>query len=734
MSNVKKILFAVCSFVLIVSLLCSFGYSLDEDVKALYEWDSSDIAKDALNVGYVTEIDETTGNTVYKSILDISHLLFYNGEEDFNTVIVNLADIPDEDQEEDDDEDEYVAPPRLYYNVEDSGKLVDGNYCDPTYVNDGKTMIFRTYFPDAKNAIALNMDGEFSIESISVYMVESTGVSVAPNLIALGTLIVTLLLLLIFERKLGYFSWIIGKVSTEISLLRELARGKRLPFILHLCSLLFTSILFITVALKVAFNVLDKESIVLVFVVSILAVMFQLIDRIYSGRNATPAKLFLVIAILAGIMMCYTSPVSTHSAWDDEIHLGHAYYAGNFWDDEQSLAQYKMFSHNYRLSDYINDPTYFTKILAVESQIPLEFDFDSSHPYTLVSYSPMIAVSALLGLLQADMIKLLILCRFANLVAYCAILYVAIKKLKSGGFIFSAVCLMPQLIYLACSMSYDWWLTAWMTYAFAYVISVLQDSERKFTTSDIAKILLALFVACGAKSLYCVMLLPLLFISSKKFDSPKYAKRFRIITVLTIIVIVAILVLPGMFVYNFYSDPRGGENVSTMGQVVYILTHPIHFIKVMLTHLGEYCSLTRFNTYVSSFGYLDGYDGNPLPFFGTLAAILLGFSIITDRRDDDNYEGMQRIRWITLVTCIAQVAIMSASMYVAFNNVGSDVINGCQFRYTFPMFAVFFFFLRPKRILHSINEKARLSILYGGLAFNILFGYLCAYIDKVFLV
>ena len=104
MSNVKKILFAVCSFVLIVSLLCSFGYSLDEDVKALYEWDSSDIAKDALNVGYVTEIDETTGNTVYKSILDISHLLFYNGEEDFNTVIVNLADIPDEDQEEDDDE------------------------------------------------------------------------------------------------------------------------------------------------------------------------------------------------------------------------------------------------------------------------------------------------------------------------------------------------------------------------------------------------------------------------------------------------------------------------------------------------------------------------------------------------------------------------------------------------------------------------------------------------------
>ena len=95
---------------------------------------------------------------------------------------------------------------------------------------------------------------------------------------------------------------------------------------------------------------------------------------------------------------------------------------------------------------------------------------------------------------------------------------------------------------------------------------------------------------------------------------------------------------------------------------------------------------------------------------------------------------MRRMRITTVLSCFATVAVISASMYVAYNDVGSSIINGCQFRYVFPLLAPLLFFFRSSRIRLDLKQQRSLSVIFGGMSFNLMFGYLWAYIYKFFIL
>lgn len=752
MQKFKKFLYCIISLLLVVCMLSLFFYSSEESSKPVQTFSADEIEKNATLIGYTTETDEDTGNTEYHSILNISHIVLpYNGS-DFNTVIVKLAEpmvgdikedplegmdvewkYPKDEDEDDESKFEPIQPPRMYYNIDENGYFVSGDFCEPNISDDEMTLIFRTYYTEEKNTIALKFDGNFSIESVSVYMVESTHCTLTFNLIAFFSLLAILLLLILIEKKFRYFSWIFDHVRNEIEYIKELRSGKRLSLWLHVCALLFTATFIVTVAVLIILNKFWFTTIIIAFALALAAVIFQLIDRIHSGRNANAAKIFLVITVIVGIMMCYTSPPSTHTSWDDEIHLKSAYLFANSQDGAQSLAEYKLFTHTYVISNYISDPAYFAKTMVAESEINLDYNLDIAPPYTLISYSPMILMMVLLRLLQVDIVKTLVLCRLANLLAWSVITYLGIKKLKGGTLIFSAVCLLPGILYTACAFSYDMWLTAWLTYAFAYIISEFQQPDKKLTATDMTKMLLAFFVGCAAKPVYCVMMLTMLFFGKSKFTNKAHARRMRFLTVLVMLIIVAIILIQGLlFTQNMYSDSRGGNDVSSLGQLLFILSNPLYFIKVMLKHLSEYCSLLRFNTYSTAFGYLGGYDGNMYPVFGTIAAIILIFCVFTDNTDKDNYELMGKQRVVTVLTVFAQIALISTTMYLAFNDIGSSVINGCQFRYLFPLFPAFFYFMRSKRVRYTGIDKFRSAFVFGGLTLTLMLGCFVTYIYRFF--
>ena len=571
------------------------------------------------------------------------------------------------------------------------------------------------------------------IDNVAIYNNTGNGVRLAPNPVALITLACALLLLLAIEKPFGFYKWVISRAASRVSELRELKQGKKIYFILRLGAIVFTAALVALTVIFLTFNLYTDFAIITVFAVSVLAIIFQLAYRISTGNGAEPAKLFLIICLIAGIMFCFTAPVTTHSAWDDEAHLKTSYAVATLSDETTSLAQAHLFLHRYRVADFIKDPLTFTKILVQENNLPITYNISIGNLYTAVSYSPFIVAILLSNLLEADIAVMLSLCRFANLLAYAFIVYFAIKKLKHGGYIFSALCLMPATLFLACSISYDSWLTAWIAYAFACIISEYQQPEKKITLWSAVEILLAFFLGCGAKAIYCGMMLPLLFIGKRKFKKPSSAMWFKLAATLTVAGILAILFLPGIFSFNMYSDPRGGGNVNSTEQIKYVLSHPFNYAKTLFLHLANYFSLKNFVDYSAGYGYLTGYYEHPFAIFGTLSSILLAFSILTDTANDGLYSSKRNsvFRFTVFITCFIQVVLICSSMYAGFTDVGATYINGCQFRYLYPILIPLCYIMTPKRLCVFMPQKRKNTIIFGGLAFNLFFGYLMMYILKI---
>ena len=717
MSRSKKILFAVISLVLIFSFLSLFNYSAEGKIEPLKSWNASEIAQNGELNGYTTY--EEDGETVYKSLVKGAYIKLSFEEQSFNTVLVEL-----------DDELGAEATAILFYGAASETFLGSEDYLPSYIVSEGQTVMFRSSETLTSDCIALNLDGEFSVKDVRLYMIDGSAARLSVSYVAAGVLALTLILAAVFEKKLGYFAFIKAKITDELALIRELRNGKRLAYLLHLGAVISASLLILSVAILVAISHYSIAAIFIIFFLSVIAMALQLADRISSGRGSGAAKLFLTVSLLVGIMMSYTSPATTHTSWDDEIHLRHAYEATDVFGNETTVAKYKMFSHSYTVSGFLSDPSTFARTIAEENELPATYELSNCNAYTLISYAPMIGVNLLAKAFSIDLAKVVVLCRLANLFAYAFICYQGIKKLRGGAFIFSAVCLLPSILYLACSIGYDFWLTAWLVYGFAYIISELQQPQKKIRTSDVIKILLAFFIGCSAKALYCIMMLPLLFLGKDKFPTPAHAKRFRVFVILTVVLIAAILIVPGLLFFNLYSDSRGGSDVNSYGQIRYILTNPFEYASTLLRHLGNYCSIARFNEYNSTYGYIDGYDGSGSMFFGTIATAIVALCIFTDRKEDDLYESrpMQRMRWITLFTCFVQVVFIVTSMYIGFNAVGSHEILGSQFRYLFPLLCPIFFFMRPKCSRNYFSTRTYEALVFGGLTFNLFIGYLLTYL------
>ena len=574
-------------------------------------------------------------------------------------------------------------------------------------------------------AIRIEVREAFTVRALSAVVYAEEAPTLQCNWGALILLTASIALLLVFERRLGYFAWVrayfTDKLGTARSLLRE---GRRLAFSLYVAAQVLTALLFATVGVLILFGIYSGACFVTVFVWTAVAVLLQLAARLVSGKDAEPAKLFLTVTLLLGLLLCYTMPACLWVSWDDAIHFRRAYDWAHLLRHERPYAAQEMVTRWNIMGDFDDDPVAFVYDMVKNEAVDTFYFPSAQHFYVSISYIPMIVTTFLLSSVGADIVKILVLCRLVNLLAYAILVYCGIRKLKSGAYIFSAVCLLPTALFLASSTNYDFWLTAWFAYAFSYLISELQQPEKKLELRDMIKILAAFFIGCAPKALYGAMLLPLLFLGKHKFESARVAKRFRLCTLAVAAAILLVVMLPALLSPDVYTDVRGGEEVSASGQIAFILSNPFRYAWILLKFLSEYISFGALGSTLTSYAYL----GFSHPFFGTVSIFLLLFCVFTDRRADDAYESMQAVRWATLATVFLQVVLIITSMYVGFTPVGAETVMGCQQRYLLPLMLPFCYFLAPRGLRASIDSRVMGAMVFGGLAANVLMSYFTTYV------
>ena len=303
--------------------------------------------------------------------------------------------------------------------------------------------------------------------------------------------------------------------------------------------------------------------------------------------------------------------------------------------------------------------------------------------------------------------------------------------MKRGGLIFSAVCLLSCPLYLACSFKVDYWMMAWFAYGFATVFSVYQEQDRTFKVSELVMILVSLFLGCSPKMIYFPILLPLLFLHKKRFVNPCYQKRFRIAVIGTAALLHLFVLVPGLF-NNFYADVRASGNISSWGQIAFILKNPCTYLRIFFSFFGEIFSIGIFHTWntMFSYGYLSLSSATGA-WQGTLAFFMLLFAICIDRTENDLYDSREHsiLRFTSLGACFITVLFIVTSMYVAFTPVAYNGISGVQFRYLYPLFLPIFYALTPKNMHIGGNKKIQSFILFAGLSANYALGFLQSYIS-----
>ena len=569
-------------------------------------------------------------------------------------------------------------------------------------------------------------EGDFSIAKIETAHTTKNSVSLHINPIPLSLLVAAIIILVVFDKKIEYFRAATEYVRAWVAKTVEDWREKRYVAILRGSAVFFTIGWIFSVLILICSKSYSKASILVVFALAVVAISFQFFHRIFGNGNGSAASMFLVLTLIFGVTIAVLLPTSTYVTWDDENHLHRIMEIVSF-NHTKSLAEHRLFANSYQSSWFIENPSGTVRLITLESAVSVGATWRKFNPYDFIGYLPAAIIHLFGYIFRVDLVTRLVLGRVGFAVAYAGIVWLGLKKVKSGAYIVATICLLPGALFLASTYSYDSWLTAWVAYAFCYLLSEWQNPMKKLQIRDMVLIDGALFLACGPKALYFLLFFPLLFFRKDKFYSPIQRKRFLFVTAGIMLLILATFLLPFVIKTGLYSDTRGGETIDAAGQIHFIFSEPLHYTKILVNFLGFYISGQQIQSFNTMFGYL----GAPHIFWGTLAAFLVVYAMCTDRKTDDFYETMRVPRLVAIICAFATLACAATSLYISFTPVGYETVLGCQFRYLFPILIPFGLFAIPSKISSKISEKTQNLVIFGLLFLNLTATFAEVYLTKL---
>ena len=312
--------------------------------------------------------------------------------------------------------------------------------------------------------------------------------------------------------------------------------------------------------------------------------------------------------------------------------------------------------------------------------------------------------------------------RFFNLLIIGILIYLSMRRLKTGKMLVAAFAMIPTVFFLAVSYSYDSWLTFLLLYAFCRYFGELQRKEESLTLAGFLGIFIPAFLALLPKIVYAPMLFLMAYMPKEKFKEKKWCLAYRACFVFAALVVVAgiLYFASGRFTWGT-GDTRGGEEVNADMQIQYILANPGTFFSILKEFLKGYLSYENSGQYLTYMAYMGLVN---MPF---IPIIILVVTALFDRSSSDTKTVpiISKAGAVLMVIIIA--AICAAAMYIAFTPVGLNTVNGCQGRYLLPaLFPLLYMVSRfgrftefRKKISIEIVNMAIIFVSVGFLMYNL---------------
>lgn len=440
--------------------------------------------------------------------------------------------------------------------------------------------------------------------------------------------------------------------------------------------------------------------------------------RYYKSLYQHAQILFFITSFLLGVSNIMISPLELGISSDDEMHYEKTAFLANGMNGTMRNED------DFLLTYFGIDDECFTRQGRIDRQADLEERLTNTCKElvptrwkikTKIELAPYLpgAFGLCLGrALDLEFHNIFRLGKFMNVLCYTLIMALAIGLLKKGRMLALTLGLIPTGIFLMSEYSYDWWLTCFITLGYCLLLSYLQQG-KKITIAALTRIVALLVIGMIPKPVYLTLLIPLLFLKKEQVEQ---IAAIRAIAVVGMVILASIFLMP-MFSGTFESDARGGDDVDAYRQLAYIFSHPLRYTKTLLCFLFHYLRPQEAIGYTTLFAYLGFGQGS-----SSVLMCMTAAAILDNGKEKQIHNFNPFYRLVTFLSALLTVAVVATSLYLLYNNVGIDWINGCQSRYLLPILFPLIYSLGESRIQVTAKGK-NIALMVIPLVLSFIFAW-----------
>lgn len=418
-----------------------------------------------------------------------------------------------------------------------------------------------------------------------------------------------------------------------------------------------------------------------------------------------PEALCFALMVTSGVFFMNAAPAELGITWDDEAHYertlsmaslpsGVLFYA----DDELFLKQVDTATAHFGYSKADRDERTALLNEAYREKITVPYVYKGMGNYSIFSYVPF-AFGLTMGRgLHLPFTMIFRFARFINLLTYAGMICYAMSRLRFGKIIVAAVGTLPTMMFMASTYSYDPFVVGMMTVGFSVFFSYLQDPESKMRNIDIAIICISFLLGCLPKAVYCVIMLPLLFMPKNRFVSSKQHTLYILSGCLSVGLLASTFIIPRIIGGMGTGDVRGGDEVNATDQMAFIRNNPGRFVQVIWYFLtSTYLRPSNMPMYMDNYAYI----GVALKNYVT--PLMLYATAFLDR--DGHRSKNLLISMSSLIGVALGILIVAFTFYLSYTPVGYHTVLGCQFRYLLPMVFLFLYTIGSDRFRNPFKKE-----------------------------
>lgn len=430
-------------------------------------------------------------------------------------------------------------------------------------------------------------------------------------------------------------------------------------------------------------------TIIFVSIISIFSITYY-----YKNGNKKLYKMAFIILILFGLICAFLIPIDSIS--DEYEHLTRAEitsrgvlfpeYVNGSYESISSLPDFYNNANGKTVFEVTGDTA------KIENSIAhVDSAFEQNPFYGYIFSAIGIALAKLLDL---NVIWMLWLGRLFNVIAYSALVSLAIKKSPIFKIQLFAISCLPICLFQAFSISIDSLVAGLGIFTIAYFFNMYVN---EFDKKEVIIFSLLCLLVGLCKIPYLALIFLLLFLPRDNFDKNNYF----IYCALS----VAFVAVIGLLWNNFYASPALyhswraqyfiQNNVNVSNQLSYIFSHPLDFIVAISNIL--YSLPTIFSSF---FNFYNGHEYCASQFISMLLTFFVVFVSL--------YPHDIKISLKSRIGVFVTFSIIYVGTYIvqllSWNPVGQLTFNGIHARYFLVLFALLPFIF-ANNILDYKNKK-----------------------------